>query len=152
MATEERTTGAIRKSVRVSRRLEEAFRLYTEEFGSWWPLRTHSVEEDDAETAVFESRSGGRIFERARDGTEHTWGTVVEWEPPHRFVHTWHPGRPASAQQTVEVRFFPAGDGTLVELEHRGWDAPGAEADTRHTSYDKGWGFVLEECFGRAAS
>ena len=142
----------LRKSVRVARPPADAFRLYTDGFGLWWPLRTHSVEEERAAAAIFEGGGGGRIYERAEDGTEHTWGRVLEWDPPTRFLHTWHPGRPEAPRQTVEVRFLPDGEGTLVELEHRGWDEPGAEADTRYTSYDKGWGFVLEECFARAAS
>jgi hypothetical protein len=33
---------AIRKSVQVACSVEDAFRLFTEEIGTWWPLATKS--------------------------------------------------------------------------------------------------------------
>lgn len=43
----------------------------------------------------------------------------------------------------VEVRFLAAGEGTRVELEHRGWEAIADEAAARRQSYDTGWDQVL---------
>lgn len=60
---------ALRKSVSVRRSPEEAFHLYTDGIDTWWPRRTHSVGEERAATVGFESRAGGRIFERTDDGT-----------------------------------------------------------------------------------
>jgi hypothetical protein len=141
----------LEKSVRVACTPDEAFRLYTDGIATWWPLRTHSVAEADAETAVVEPRVGGRIYERTRDGAEHQWGTVVEWEPPARFVHTWHPSRAEATSQLVEMRFLPDGDGTRVELVHTGWEELGAKAEETYRSYDGGWDYVLGRCFGGRA-
>ena len=45
----------------------------------------------------------------------------------------------AAPPTEVEVRFSPDGDGTRVELEHRGWEQyPTGGADERG-SYDTGW-------------
>jgi hypothetical protein len=58
---------------------------------------------------------------------------------------TWHPGRPASTAQKVEVRFFAAADGagTRVELEHRSSEALGDRAADQRGNYNNGWNTVL---------
>ena len=142
---------ALRKSITVNVPVQNAFRLYTEGLAKWWPLKTHSVAQERVETAVFEARMGGRIFEREADGTEHVWGTVLEWEPPHRFVHTWHPGRGEETAQRVELRFVPDGEGTRIELEHRGWENLGADAAKVFENYESGWDYVLGEYYAAAA-
>jgi uncharacterized protein YndB with AHSA1/START domain len=142
----------LRKSVRVKGSAEAAFRLFTAGIGGWWPLASHSVCESDAVACVVEGRVGGRFYERDRAGKEHVWGTVTAWEPPDRLAFTWHPGRAADTAQQVEVRFSDAGAGmTLVELTHTGWDRLGAKAADARQGYEKGWGFVLGECFAKAA-
>jgi len=99
-----------------------------------------------------EGRVGGRLFERDRAGKEHVWGIVTAWEPPRRLVFTWHPGRSPDSAQDVELRFSDAGGGmTLVELTHTGWERLGEKAAEARGRYDKGWEFVLVECFGEAA-
>ncbi len=150
--SEQATETVMRKEVVVARAPADAFRVYTEGIATWWPLRTHSVSGEDAETVVFEPGVGGRIYERAKNGTEHVWGTVAEWEPPLRVRHTWHPGRSEETEQDVEIRFVPDGNGTRVEIEHRGWEKLGADAERTCRSYDVGWDFVLRERFAAAAS
>jgi uncharacterized protein YndB with AHSA1/START domain len=129
----------VRKSVVVAAPVERAFAVFTERIGEWWPLKTHSVRAELAETAVLEPRLGGAIYETWREGRE-TWGEIVVWEPPDRLVFTWSP---VAEPTEVEVRFTPQGDSTLVELEHRGWEARGAKAATIRDSYDEGWETVL---------
>lgn len=131
------------KSTEVELSPDAAFRRFTDEIAAWWPLKTHSVGEDKAETVVFEGRSGGRIYERTHDGGIHVWGTVIAYEPPDRVVFTWHPGREPDTAQEVEVRFQPAERGTRVELEHRRWELFGDEAESMRSRYDSGWEFVL---------
>jgi uncharacterized protein YndB with AHSA1/START domain len=142
----------LRKAITVDAPVEQAFRVYTEGIATWWPLKTHSVAEGRVETAVFEGHAGGRIFEREVDGTEHLWGTVLEWDPPHRFVHTWHPGRGEETAQRVELRFASEGEGTRIELEHRGWENLGADAAKIYENYDGGWDYVFGERFAGALS
>lgn len=139
---ESRRIEPVRKSVTVAAPIEHAFRVFTERTTDWWPLGTHSVREELAQAAVIEPRVGGAVYELWRDGRD-DWGRVTAWEPPHRLVFTWHPGRGADEATEVEVRFSERGGATLVELEHRGWEARGARAAEIRGYYDEGWNAVL---------
>ncbi len=144
---------AVRQAVTVDVPVERAFDVFTAEMGSWWPLETHHIGEQAAETAVVEPRAGGRWFERAADGSECDWGRVLAWEPPTRVVFAWHLDAewgfdpdPAHASE-VEIRFIPEGDATTrVELEHRGIERHGAGAVTIRdaVSGPGGWSGLLD--------
>jgi uncharacterized protein YndB with AHSA1/START domain len=134
---------AIRKSVTVRVPVDTAFHVFTAELGSWWPLASKSVSQEEAETVVVEPGVGRRVYERARSGEEHLWGEVLVWEPPSRFAFSWHPGRAAETSQEVDVRFTAVERGTRVELEHRGWERlvePGGEIPDH---FDSGWDEAL---------
>lgn len=135
--TAERVAPPILRSARVDRGVEETFDVFTRLIGAWWPLPTHGVFGNLAGTIGFED---GRLVERAVDGRVSVWGDVLAWEPPHRILFTWHPGRDEGDASEVEVRFAPDGGGTRVELEHRGWEKCGPED---RASYDSGWDVVL---------
>ena len=138
---------AIRKSVTVKAAVERAFDVFTDEIASWWPLASHSYGGEDAEVAVFEGREGGRVYERQRDGTEADWAEVAVWEPPHRFVLEWK-----ICPSEVEVRFSYEGDGvTRVDLEHRGWERAGDDAEKMRENYAGGWDKVLNDFVSNAA-
>ncbi len=140
------------KTVRVPIGPEAAFELFTRGLARWWPLATHSVGEANAIDCRMEEGVGGRILERDRDGSEHIWGTIRDWQPPQYLSFTWHPGRSADTAQTIDVRFAATGDGgTIVTLAHSGWDAYGERAATMRANYDSGWNFVLGERFGGVA-
>jgi uncharacterized protein YndB with AHSA1/START domain len=51
---------------------------------------------------------------------------------------------PENPETEIEVRFQPEGDGTRVDLEHRGWDAFGDQAQDMSGGYTVGWGMILE--------
>ncbi len=141
----------IRKSVTVSAPPEKAFRRFTAEMASWWPLASHSVGQRDTETVTMEGRPGGRIVERIRGGRECVWGTITAWEPPRRVAFTWHPGDDPARAQDVEVRFTPQGEGsaTRVDLEHEGFERLGALAKRAHRGYPLGWAYALGLYAGR---
>jgi uncharacterized protein YndB with AHSA1/START domain len=130
----------------------EAFRLFTDEIDSWWPLATHSVGQEKAVSCHFEGREGGGIFETHADGTVHLWGTITSWEPGARLVFSWHPGRDASTAQEVELRFVRMPSGTRVELEHRGWEVLGDRAEAIRAGYASGWVSVLDRYVARCAA
>jgi hypothetical protein len=142
----------VRKSVTVRLAPARAFQLFTVRIAEWWPLRTHSLGQEKAETVVFEGREGGRLYERTTEGVEHQWGTVLVWAPPARFVVTWHPDTPPDQAQRVEVRFLPEAGGTRVELTHTGWEALGDLAADYRTGYESGWVGVLELFAGAATA
>ncbi len=133
----------ILKTVTVRASPERAFRRFTAELATWWPLRSHSVGEADAETVVMEGRVGGRIVEKIRGGRESVWGTITAWEPPSRVAFTWHPGREPEIAQDVEVRFTAAGERTRVELVHKGFERLGKLGRTARRGYPIGWAYVL---------
>jgi hypothetical protein len=139
----------LRASITVARDPSDAFRIFTREMGTWWPLAFHSLAADEhegrvkAESVTVEEHEGGRIVERMSDGTEGTWGTVTTWDPPARLVVAWKPNLNANPPTELEIRFIPAPDGTLVELEHRGWERLGAIAREARESYGEGWVVTL---------
>ncbi len=127
---------------------ELAFRRFTEKIAEWWPLETHSMGQEEAVTVVFETREGGRVYERSTDGAETTWGIVLAWDPPHRFVMSWHPGREPSTAQELEVAFQPSDGGTRVAVTHTGWEKLGEEGATMRANYSQGWVLVLDRYRG----
>ena len=140
MSTTE-TTEAVRKAVLVDADPDTAFRVFTEQIRSWWPLATHGVFGDDADALSFEEN---KLVERAKDGREAIWGQVLAWEPPTRVQFSWRPGFDDDKADTeVEVTFSAEGDGTRVELVHTGWDKLENGAKSR-AGYDGGWVGVLE--------
>jgi uncharacterized protein YndB with AHSA1/START domain len=132
----------IRKSVTVSCSQQQAFDLFTKRKTEWWPYESHSASGEKPEEVVYEPRAGGRVYDRLRSGREHQWATVLAWEPPHRVVIEWNVN-PANPTTELEVRFSPEGDGTRVDLEHRGWERYGDAAQESFGSYNSGWDFVL---------
>jgi uncharacterized protein YndB with AHSA1/START domain len=135
----------------VACRPETAFRLWTVALGTWWPA-DHTVSGDPA-AVVLEGHLGGRVFERARDGTEYEWGRVTLWEPPSRLGYTWHlGGRPGDATD-VKIGFFAGEDDgtTVVQIEHDGWDRLGDRADTWKDRNRAGWESLVP-CLARAVS
>ena len=141
------TTHAVHKSILVDALPEEAFRAFTAAVSDWWPFDPHSIGGKETHRAVFEEREGGRFYEVLDSGQEEDWATVIAWEPPHRFVLSWHVNKD-DPETEVEVRFAAEGEGTRVELEHRGWERLGDGATAGRDGYAKGWDHVL----GRYAS
>lgn len=146
----ETTVPPIVRTVTVSRPVEEAFRIFTEEFGSWWPLEAYSRayaergdEDVKAETVVIEGRIGGRIYEVMSDGTEASWGEVLVWEPPHHVVLSWKPHPRPTPPTEVEVTFTAQNTRTRVDVEHRAWERLGDVAVQAREEYAEGWPRVL---------
>lgn len=114
----------VAKTVTVEAPLAIAFRVFIDQ--GWWPVKTHHLAQPAGDEVVLEPYVGGRWFERAADGTETDWGTVLVWEPPHRLVLTWqvspdwtYEPDPARASE-IEVRFTAQGPHqTRVDLAHR---------------------------------
>ena len=139
----------VRKTVTVDCAIEEAFRIFTADALSWWPVESHSIHET-VSAIVFEPEQGGEVYEVSTSGERSHWATVLEWEPPSRLVLAWNVGKAETSPTEVEVRFVPESGRTRVELEHRGWERLAENAEAKRSSYDSGWDFVLGTYVERA--
>ena len=141
----------IRRSVTVRCDQERAFRVFTEEIGTWWPVETHSravsdFEDEDlkVERVEFQTFVGGQVLEHISNGQTLPWGEVRAWDPPTSFALAWKPTFSERPPTVVEVHFTPRGQDTLVELEHRDWGRLGEEVQVLRADYAEGWILTLE--------
>lgn len=141
---------AVRKTVTVNSSADQAFKVFTEGFDSWWP-RSHKIGEADLKQAIIEGKEGGRWYEIDVDGNECDWGYVLVWDPPRRLVlawqldATWH--FDPNFLTEVEVRFVPEGEERArVELEHRNLDRYRDAQEQMRSQFDAegGWAGLLE--------
>jgi len=150
----------VRQSITVNARPDQAFKVFTSGFDSWWP-RSHHIGKSPMKKAIIEERAGGRCYTEQIDGTECDWGSILIWEPPRRFVMAWQiradwQFEPDIAKSSeVEVIFTPVGkDSTRVDLEHRHFERLGAGGPVMRAAVGKpdGWGGLLQLFAERVSS
>ena len=148
---------SVRKVLSVKAPPAIAWRVFTEQMGTWWPLAQYKIGKANAVDTVIEPRVGGRWYERGEDGSTCDWGSVLSWEPPSRLVLTWDINADwqydPDLNTEIEIRFIPEGENaTRVELEHRRLDRYGERRDQMRAVFDKegDWGRLLA-MFARAA-
>ena len=136
------------KSVSVRAAPARAFEFFARDMARWWPLAQFHTGPDPVDCAI-EPRVGGRVFERAADGRETMWGTVLAYEPPHRLAFSWLIGLSADQAQLIELSFTAEDSGTRVALTHSGWEKLGdaAKAAALRQGYDRGWATLIERCY-----
>ena len=140
---------AVRNEVTVPLPPQQAFELFTDGLDRWW-MRSHTIGESPMQRAVLEPELGGRWYEIDEDGSQHDWGRVLAWEPPHRLVLAWQITAdwaydPALVTE-VEVTFTAAGpDATTVTVEHRNLDRFGASGEQMYAVFSSpnGWPGLL---------
>jgi uncharacterized protein YndB with AHSA1/START domain len=130
---------------------EQAFRVFSRSFDTWWPREYH-IGTAEVDEVILESHEGGRWYERGVDGSECDWGRVLTWDPPRRLVFTWQISGgwqfdpdPEHASE-IEVRFTADGpDQTTVEVEHRHFDRlVGGQGIHDGINGGGGWALLLE--------
>ena len=150
----------VRQQVTVAVPAEKAFAFFTERFDDWWPM-SHHIGAEMPEARVIEPGVGGRWLDRAEDGTECVWGSVLAWEPPRRLVLSWAiDGNGSSSTPTRRTpprsrsRSRRTARGTRVELVHRHLDRHGETwpALARAVAADGGWPTILAAVRGRAST
>ena len=142
----------VRRQIVVRASIDQAFDVFTRQFGDFKPREHNMLAAPIAET-VFEPHVGGHIVDRAIDGSECRWARVLVYEPPERVVFSWDIGPtwqvesdPENASE-VEVRFIAeAPDRTRVELEHRNLDrhGPGWPSVRDGVGHEAGWLLYLD--------
>lgn len=118
----------------------QAFDAWTRRCATWWPA-SHTICREPA-AITFEPRSGGRIVERAPDGAEHEWGTVLDWDPPGRLRYLWHLFFDPSEATEVEITFAARDAGTAVRLEQRGWERLAGAGPPRRDRTRQAWAAI----------
>jgi uncharacterized protein YndB with AHSA1/START domain len=143
---------SVKQSIVVEAPIARAFKVFTEEFGSFKPPEHNMLGVKIAET-VFEPRVGGHIYDRGIDGSECRWARVLAYEPPHRVLLSWDISPQwqieADPEKTSEweVRFTAeTPNRTRVELEHRKLERHGAgwEGVRDGVAGDQGWPLYLQ--------
>ena len=140
----------IRKTLRVKASQQKAFDTFVGGMGGWW-MKSHSLLKSPQKNVVIEPRTGGKWYEVGEDGSEQTWGKVLGWERPGRVLLAWQLNGEWTYDEdfetTVEVRFTPDGDHTIVDFEHRDLERFGDKAEAVRGDYetgmDGGWGQLL---------
>ena len=128
-----------------------AFDTWASKTSMWWPRSPlHVVGPGPGVT--FESRPGGRIYERTPDGTEHNWGEVLAWEPPRRLAYLWHLGTDRGRATEVDISFTGGDAGTTVTIVHRGWERLGPDGPAWRQRNLGGWSGLLSHYRQAAAA
>jgi len=146
-----KTTDVVNLDIVVIAPIAHTFETFTQRMHTWWEP-THHLLPGTIEMRV-EPYVGGTITDVDGDGTTCTWGRVLAYEPPTRFVFTWDisprwelepdPGRCSE----VEVTFTSVTETTTkVALVHRYLErhGDGWEDMARAVSGPEGWGLGLE--------
>ena len=146
------TDTCVKHSIVVDAPIAHAFKVFTEDFGSFKPAEHNLLGVPIAET-VFEPRVGGYLFDRGTDGSECRWARVLAYEPPNRVLLSWDINPrwqvetdPDKASEW-EVRFTAEMAGrTRVEIEHRYLERHGEgwESVRDGVAGDRGWPLYLQ--------
>jgi uncharacterized protein YndB with AHSA1/START domain len=151
MSTDDDTEDQVSISVRVPGSPEAAYKLFVEQFGDWWPPE-YTFCGEALEHIGIEPTQDGRCFERATDGRELVWGTVILAEAPQALVFRWliTPDRQLETDSErgseVTVAFQADGGDTNVLLVHSGLSNHGdGWAGYRDAmASEQGWPYCLE--------
>ena len=145
------TPAPVKHAIVVEAPIERAFKVFTQDFGSFKP-REHNLLRVEIVETVFEPRVGGHVYDRGIDGSECRFARVLAYEPPHRVLLSWDIGPQWQIETDPdktsewEVRFIAeTATRTRVELEHRhlerhgeGWENVRGGVDS-----DQGWPLYL---------
>ncbi len=155
--TAQAASTSVRASVTVEAPIARAFSVFTEGIGTWWP---DSHQREGVVAMGFDPRVGGRVYDRAADGSESCWGRVLTYDPPNRVVFSWDLDSrwqiETDLDRTSEVEVTFEADGpsrTRVVLEHSKLDRHG-EGWERYRDLvgaRDGWQGLLDAFAGTAA-
>lgn len=127
---------------------QAAFAAFIDKINDWWPVESFSIAKG---TVRIEPEFGGKIIERADDGTEHIWGHITIWDAPDDIAISWYVGDDKTPT-SITVAFAETDDGrTGVTLVHSGWDALGGAGVEKRTNYQMGWDRILDQGYAKFA-
>ncbi|HZX08023.1 SRPBCC domain-containing protein [Kribbella sp.] len=129
---------SIEREIRIAAAPEVVYEVVSspEHLREWWP--------DEADYKPVPGGTGTVGF-RQDDGTLTVGLTVLEAEPPRRFVFRWdYDGDTATPQNSVLVTFdlLAADGGTLLRFAETGFDEA-AKSDELFADHTSGWDYFL---------
>nr|WP_193364354.1 SRPBCC family protein [Mesorhizobium alhagi] len=142
---------SVLNSIVVEAPISRAFKVFTEDFGSFKPPEHNLLKVDIAET-VFEPKVGGFLYDRGVDGSVCRWARVLAYEPPSRLLLSWDISPRWQIEEDPrktsewEVRFIAeTPERTRVEIEHRNLDRHGEgwQSVRDGVAADQGWPLYL---------
>jgi uncharacterized protein YndB with AHSA1/START domain len=149
MMTRTISIAPIRKTLLVKAPQTRAFNVFTDSMATWW-RPDHHIAKTPFVDIVIEPRTGGRWFERDKDGAECDWGRVLSWSPPARLLLAWQLDSAWKYDPDfvteIDVQFIAEGPAeTRVVFEHRGLERYGDAAESVRAMLDAptGWGSSL---------
>ena len=147
----------VKKTLLVNCSPAQAFRVFTQNMGLWWPADHHTGALPFRDVCI-EPRAGGRWYEIDADERVGQWGSVLAWEPPGHLVLGWHLGTDftfeadAARASQLDIRFHAFGaNQTRVAFEHRHIERHGEGYEKLRDSLDHGWPEILDAYAGFAA-
>ena len=138
----------------------QAFALFAERFGSWYPS-VYSWSGDLLEYIGMEAEEGGRCYEVGPHGFSCDWGRVLEWQPPRLLRLTWQisftraPVPDPAACSEIEVAWEPREErSSQMVFQHRHFarHGEGWREYLAAMASEGGWPFILDRYLEAAAN
>ena len=115
----------------------QAFYLYVDRIGQWWP-GAFTSDPATYERVVVEPRVDGRVLAQYR-GHEDEWGVVRRVEPGHLLEHTFSFAHASGVPSVVRVQMLDHDTGCRMTFRHGGWTRD--NSTDRHRFND--WPIIL---------
>lgn len=126
----------VRVSIELSVDPLRAFQFFTQDIDKWWSRdRRNHFRAPWVGIMRFEAGVNGRLIEIYDEDTNDIYevGRITIWEPGTRLTFDWRlPNFSADEITQVDIRFERTEIGTLVTLEHSGWDTLRPDHPARH--------------------
>lgn len=74
-----------------------------------------------------------------KEGEKLCWGKIVEFDPPRRLTHTFTHGHLGGVETSCSWTLTDSPGGTVLLLEHTGWEKVGDGAFAMAANHDVGW-------------
>lgn len=111
----------------------EAFVGFTAQMGEWWdPMMT-----PDAATFTGVAIDPNGEVAMVHGDDQYAWGRVLEWDPIGRYSQDFWLGHAEASPTRLDVTFTESDGGTLVHLEHSGWDPGSEDVRARYVQWDR---------------
>ena len=140
---------SVTKTVTVETGQAHAFDIFVNHVSTWWPIATHGLGEMPGQSVTIEPHAGGRWFERDKNGTEFTWGRVLNATSRRaricsrgRFRRTSNPTPRSPPASTSASSPSPRRGRGASSSNYSNLDAYGADLDRVRGMFDSpgGWG------------